>query len=111
MAPLPLSSLVTALTGAGVTQNAIPTVLQTLAAMSPNAAINQICNSILANSSDLTVVKDEATKLAEIPNLPGAVVGLIPMLKAATTPTEVVEAVQAIEAAIGSRSGLLGLSL
>jgi hypothetical protein len=104
-----LSSFVSTLTSAGVTQTTIPTILQTLANLSPNAAINQACHIILANSNNPTVVKDEATKLAEVANLPAGVAALLPSLENATTPMQVVQAVQAIEAAIGGASGLLGL--
>lgn len=113
------SSIVTALQNAGTPAASIPNLLSQIAGLSPNAAIQAICQTLLANSGNADVVKAEATKLAEIPNLPAAVASFIPQLQAAaaTTPVnplQVVMLVQGIEAAMhGTGAGgiLAGLGL
>lgn len=102
MAMINLSSVISTLQAAGITGTSLATAIGTLAANSPTAAVQGICTVILSNSSNPSVIKDECVKLAEVPNLPVSVANLIPELAAATSPLQVVQVVQAIEAAIGA---------
>lgn len=77
-----ISGVISSLQQIGVPSTSIPTALQTIFSMGPNSAIQQICQTLLANSSNSEVVKDAATKLAEIPNLPASVGAFIPQLQA-----------------------------
>lgn len=104
-----LSSLKSILSAAGVSATSLPSIIQALAANSPTSAVKAACTTILANSNNPSVVKDMAMKMAEIQGLPVAVVNLLPALTAAGTPLEVVNAVEAIETALGQGAG--GLSL
>ncbi len=106
-----LSNIVSALKNAGLTGQTLTTTVQSIASNSPTSQIMADCTTILANSMNPAVVKDMATKIAEIPNLPIAVANLLPALQAATTPTQVVEAVRDIETAVGPSTGGLGLNL
>lgn len=107
------SGLVTSLKNVGVPAANIPTVLSGIVALSPAPAVNAICQTLLAQSANADIVKAEATKLAEVANVPASVAGLIPQLMAsAGNPAQVILLVQAIEAAMnstGSGSGLLNL--
>jgi hypothetical protein len=109
MAITSLNSVVSILQSAGVTGTALSTAISGLFAASPTTAINATCQVILANSNNPTVVKDEAMKLGEIPNLPLAVANLIPSLTAANSAPEVVQAVQNIETAIGPNHSIFNL--
>jgi hypothetical protein len=102
-----MAGIITTLLGnlqtAGVPTTAMPGVLSTIFSLSPNAAIQQICTVLMANSTNPEVVKDAATKLAEIPNLPASVGAFVPQLQAlaAAVPINslsVVMLTQAIEA-------------
>jgi hypothetical protein len=101
-----LGSLTSALKGAGLTgsdlASAVSSVFSAATSSSPNAAVKKCLTAILANSASPAIVADEAKQLAEIPNLPGAIQNLLPGLNAATTPIAVVEAVQAMEEALGT---------
>jgi len=100
------NNLVGALQNVGVPAANVPTVLSGILALSPTPAINAICQTVLAQSANADVVKNEATKLAEIPNLPASVAALVPQLAAAAgNPMQVVAVVQAIEAAMNTTSG------
>ena len=101
MAVVNLSQILSIFQSAGLTPAQISAGVQSLAASSPTTAVQTICTAILANSNNPKVVGDEVTKLAEVPNLPVAVANLLPTLGAATTPVEIVQAVQAIETAMG----------
>jgi len=101
-----LNSIFSALKGAGLTGTTLTSTVQALAANSPTSAIHAALTAVLANSGNLAVVKDEVTKLAEIPNLPQAVANLLPKLQAATTAEEVVTQVGLIETAMGPSNGL-----
>lgn len=106
-----LSSLVSALKSAGASSSTIQSAVQAIAGASPTSTIQSICTIILANSNDPAVIKDEATKLAEVPNLPTAVANLVPQLEAAANannPMQVIQVVQAIETAIGGTGLNLG---
>lgn len=95
-----LSSLVNTFQSLGITGTTLTSAIAAVAANSPTAAVQANCVTILQNSASPTVVKDMATKMAEIPNLPIAVANLLPGLVAAQSPQEVVAAVQAIETAV-----------
>lgn len=103
-----LSSIINVLQGAGLTGTNLTSALSTLVANSPTTAIKAACSVILSNSSSPTVIKDEATKMAEIPNLPISVANLLPSLVAATTPVEVVQIVTEIESAVNATTGTVG---
>lgn len=106
------SGLVNSLQNIGVPAANIPTVLSGIVALSPAPAVNAICQTLLAQSALPDVVKAEAAKLAEVPNVPASVAGLVPQLIAASSnPTQVILVVQAIEAAMNSTSGGSLLSL
>lgn len=92
-----LGQLITTLTNAGLTPAVAAQAIQTLAVNSPNNSVMAICNVILANSNNPSVIKDECVKLAEIPNLPQSVAVLIPSLAAATDPVQVMNIVHMIE--------------
>jgi hypothetical protein len=102
-----LSSIVSILQSAGLTGTNLASAVSTIAASSPNAAVQANLTAILSNSGNPKVVADLITKLAEIPNLPTAVANLLPSLEAAQNPMDVVKAVQAMETALGAG----GLSL
>ena len=107
MAGIPfLTNLISTLQGSGVSNAAIPGVIGGM--LGPHATIQALCKTILANSSNMAIVHDAATKLAEVPNLPSSVSGIVPELMAATSPMEVVQAVSAIETVMHSE-GLGGL--
>jgi hypothetical protein len=109
-----LSNLLHSLTNAGASQSVIQATVQGLAALSPTSTIQSICTVILANSNNPAVIKDEATKLAETPNLPVAVANLLPSLQvaaAANNPMQVIQVVQAIETAMGGGGLQLGAVL
>ena len=99
-----LGSLITTLTNAGLTPAVAAQAISTLAVNSPNNAVMAICNVILANSNNPTVIKDECVKLAEIPNLPQSVAALIPSLAAAADPVQVMNIVHMIETNIRGSS-------
>lgn len=100
-----LSNIISTLKAAGLSGTTLTQAIQTIAGASPTAAIQANCTTILANASNPAVVKDMATKIAEISNLPPAVAALLPGLTAATTPEAVVEAVRDIETALTSSTG------
>jgi hypothetical protein len=106
-----LTNIVAVLKNAGVTGPTLINAIQSIAASSPTAAIQAACTTILANSNNPAVVKDEATKIAEIPNLPTAVANVLPVLQAATTADQIIEAVRDLETALGPSTGGLGLNL
>lgn len=109
-----LGSLIQSLTSAGASSSVIQTAVQAVAQLSPVSSIQSACTTVLANSNNPTVVKDMATKIAEIPNLPVAVANLLPSLQAAAAsnnPMQVIQVVQAMETAIGPSTGGLGLNL
>ena len=108
MAAFNFGSLITTLQAAGLTGTNLTTAVQTLAQNSPSVAIKGYCTTILQNSGNPTVVKDMATKIAEVPNLPIAVNNLLPGLVNAATPHDVVSAVQDIETALGGQHNFLG---
>lgn len=99
-----LSSIMKVLTSAGLSGTTLSTAVQSIVGNSPNTAVRAICTVILANSDDMEIVNAEALKLAEVPNLPASINHLLPTLKAAKTPLDVVNAVQAIETALGPQS-------
>jgi hypothetical protein len=101
-----LSTIISGLKSAGLSGSLLTSAVQVIATNSPTSAVQSACTTILANSGNPAVVKDMATKMAEIPNLPLAVANLLPTLLSATTPLQVVEAVQAIETALGQTGGL-----
>jgi hypothetical protein len=101
-----LSTIISGLKSAGLSGSLLTGAVQVIATNSPTSAVQSACTTILANSGNPAVVKDMATKMAEIPNLPLAVANLLPTLLSATTPLQVVEAVQAIETALGQTGGL-----
>lgn len=68
-----LGQLLSTLQAAGLTPAVAAQAIQTLAVNSPSNAVMAICNVILANSNNPSVIKDECVKLAEIPNLPQSV--------------------------------------
>jgi len=92
-----LGTLITTLTNAGLTPAVAAQAVQTLAVNSPTNAVMAICNVILANSNNPTVVKDECVKLAEVPNLPQSVAVLVPSLANATDPVQIMNIVHLIE--------------
>jgi hypothetical protein len=57
--------------------------------------------AILANSNDLKTVADEVQKIRETPNVPSAVMNLLPALTSASTPSQIVETVEEIEKVMG----------
>ena len=77
-----ITSAINTLQQIGVPSANIPSALQSIFSMGPNAAIQQICQTLLANSGNAEVVKDASLKLAEIPNLPASVAAFIPQLQA-----------------------------
>lgn len=103
-----LGSILQTLQAAGLTPAAAASAVQTLAANSPTTAINTLCQTVLQNSNNPTVVKDCCVKLAEIPNLPIAVANLVPALAAATDAMQVTQVVQAIETAANPNGGGFG---
>ena len=106
-----LGQLITTLTNAGLTPQVAATAIQTLAVNSPSTAVMAICNVILSNSNNPSVVKDECVKLAEVPNLPQSVAVLIPSLAGATDPVQIMNIVHMIEQNIrGSGMFTLGSS-
>lgn len=106
-----LGQLITTLTNAGLTPAVAAQAVQTLAVNSPNTTVMAICNVILANSNNPSVIKDECVKLAEVPNLPQSVAVLIPSLAAATDPVQVMNIVHMIEQNVrGSSTFTLGSS-
>lgn len=109
MAIATLSSIITTLKGLGLSGANLNTAIQSIAGASPTSAVQAACTTILQNSNNPAVVKDMATKMAEIPNLPIAVANLLPALQEAATPQQVVEVVQNIETALGPHSGGLNL--
>ena len=106
-----LNNIVSVLKSSGITGAALHGALQSIAQQSPISAIQADCTTILANSNSPAVVKDMATKIAEIPGLPLAVANVLPALQAAVTPDAVIEAVRDIETALGPSTGGLGLNL
>ena len=92
-----LGQLINILQTAGLTPAGAAQAVQTLAVNSPSNAVMAICNVILANSNNPSVIKDECVKLAEIPNLPQSVAVLIPSLAVATDPVQVMNIVHMIE--------------
>lgn len=108
MASFNFGSLISTLQAAGLTGTNLTTAVQTLAQNSPSVAIKGYCTTILQNSGNPSVVKDLATKIAEVPNLPIAVNNLLPQLVGAASPHDVVVAVQDIETALGGTSNFLG---
>jgi hypothetical protein len=106
-----LNSIISTLKAAGLSGTTLTTAVSTLAANSPTAAIQTLCQTVLQNSANPTVVKDCCVKLAEIPNLPIAVANLIPSLAAATDPMQVTQAVQAIESAANPTGGGFGFHI
>lgn len=100
------STIVNALSASGLTGSSLTSAVHAVFSGSPRAAVMSACAIILANSNNPSVVKDEVTKMAEIPNLPAAVNNLLPELLAATTPAQVAQIVQAIELAVPA--GFLG---
>ena len=109
MAIATLTSVISTLKGLGLTGTNLNAAIQSIASSSPTSAIQSACTTILQNSNNPAVVKDMATKIAEIPNLPIAVANLLPALQEATTPLQVVEVVQNIETALGPHTGGLNL--
>lgn len=99
-----LGSIMNILKNAGLSGTGLSTAVQSIVGNSPNTAVRAICTVILANSDDMDIVNAEALKLAEVPSLPASINHLLPTLKAAKTPLEVVNAVQAIETALGPQS-------
>jgi hypothetical protein len=106
-----LNNIVTVLKSAGLTGTTLTGAIQSIAGNSPTSAIQAACTTILANSANPAVVKDMATRIAEIPGVPIAVANVLPILQAATTPDQVIEAVRDIETALGPNTGGLGLNL
>lgn len=92
-----LGQLISTLQAAGLTPAVAAQAVQTLAVNSPNTAVMSICNVILANSNNPSVIKDECVKLAEIPNLSQSVAVLIPSLASATDPVQIMNIVHLIE--------------
>lgn len=99
-----LNSIVSLLKNAGLTGTTLTGAISSIVGNSPNTAVRNICTTILANSGDTAIVSAEIIKLAEVPNLPAAVNALIPTLRTSTTPLQVVQAIQAIEASLGTQS-------
>ena len=101
------SDTINTLTQLGLTGPNLIAAVTCISNNSPTAAVRAACSIILANAANPTVVKDEVTKIAEIPNLPSSVMALLPELAAAQSPSQVVAIVQAIETSVGS-TGFLG---
>lgn len=99
-----LNSIVSLLKNAGLSGTTLTGAISSIVGNSPNTAVRAICTTILANSGDSAIVSAEIIKLAEVPNLPAAVNALIPTLRSSTTPLQVVQAIQAIEASLGPQS-------
>lgn len=95
-----LSTIVTALTNAStLTGTALTNTVSAILNAGSNNKIKAALTVIMANSSNPHIVADEVDKLAEM-NPPTAVANLLPALLAATTPMQVVQAVQAIQAVL-----------
>jgi hypothetical protein len=106
--PFSLNSLVSTLTSAGLSGSTLTAAVSALAGMSPNAKIQAALTTILANSGNPAVIADEVKQIAEIPNVPAAVLNLLPALSAANTPAAVVQVVQAIETVMGGSGIAIG---
>lgn len=105
------TSIITALQSAGTPAASIPGLLQQISGLSPNPSIQAICQTLLANSGNSDVVKNEATKLAEVANLPASIAAFIPQLQAAAAvlpmnPLQVVMITQGIETAMQNSNPL-----
>jgi hypothetical protein len=95
-----LSSIVSALTSAGtLTGTALTNTVSAILSFGANSKVKAALTTIMANSSNPKIVADEVDKIAEM-NPPTAVANLLPSLLAATTPMQVIQAVQAIEAVL-----------
>ncbi len=102
-----LADILTALKSAGLTDpTLIHNTVSSLSALSPNSTILGYCNQILANSTNPSVIKDLAVKIAEAPGVPAGVLAILPVFgNPAATPMEIIQAVQAIETTLGAGQG------
>ena len=109
-----LKSVASNLSSSGITDPATLTkVFSGLSQLNPASPVLGLCNQILANAANPKVVDDLATKIAETPGVPASVIAILPALSnPAATPLQVIQAVQAIETALGAgQSGLLGFNV
>ena len=103
-----LTSLVNALTSAGVTGATLTSAVSAIAGLSPDAKIKAALTIVLANSGNPAVIADEIKQIEEMSNVPAAVLNLLPAMTAATTPAQVVQAVQEIESVMGGSGITIG---
>jgi RecA/RadA recombinase len=93
-----LNSVFSALKGTGLTGTALTSAVQAVIGNSPAAAVKAACAVIVANSGNPEVVKDEATKIAEIANVPAGVTALLPaMTVGGATAEQVIQVALQIE--------------
>jgi hypothetical protein len=114
MATSTLSTILSALTGTGLSSTSIASAVAAIAGNSVTSTVEGLCTSVLQNSANPSVVKDLANKIAEVNGLTIAVANMLPELTAAAnatpySPMAVVQVVQAIETALGPQSS--GFSL
>jgi hypothetical protein len=106
-----LNDIVNVLKNAGITGSTLTTAISTLASNSPSAALHTLATQVLANSSNPTVVKDLAVKMAEVPNLPNGIMPYITNVANAADPSSVLKAVQDLETFLQTTSGFGGFNL
>lgn len=93
-----LGNIFSALKSAGLTGSALNSTFQSIVGSAPGPAVKAACSTIIANSSNPSVVADEAKDIAEIANLPDGVRALLPALTAPNvTPAQVIQTALQIE--------------
>jgi hypothetical protein len=101
MASFNINGIVSVLEQAGVAASNIPSAVAGLMGLSPTSKIKAGLVAILSNSGNMAVVQDEVKQISEIPNVPVAVMLLLPSISAATTQQQVLDAVRNVETALG----------